>query len=480
METNLNDLTISNLKNTFVVGYDTADFLDIAVVNREFSENNFKLAIGGLITEEIRRAVLEKTGYKCSAGIAHNKILAKLVCGLHKPNKQTILPHDAVEKFFDTIPINKIKSLGGKFGQTLAEDLQITFMGQLSKISERELTQRYDEKTAKWLYNISRGIDLDPVTTKLISKSIACCKNFQGKSALTTSESVQHWLNELAEEMAERLEKDMKENNRKAKQIVVSFTQEMNRKEISSSRTHPLTSYESKKIAQYAFDVIKKFCLRTDERFHLKFLGLSAGHFEDIKKVREITSFFKCVQIQENVFESESRVSSVQSLMDNSVKDDGIVDENINSVDYEVDPDVYLQLTQELEENVSELIFYDDTCRLKQELNNEIELNGTSSLSNYLKKAAHNNLQSIENLKKQTNRSPSSFFKQYFNQTKETKIILEDNTKNEVTQLVRCINQDEDLDENYETAPTEEELIDIIQLNPNLVIKLKSQAAVKL
>lgn len=33
-----------------------------------------------------------ETGLRCSAGIACNKLLAKLCSGLHKPNDQTILP----------------------------------------------------------------------------------------------------------------------------------------------------------------------------------------------------------------------------------------------------------------------------------------------------------------------------------------------------------------------------------------------------
>jgi nucleotidyltransferase/DNA polymerase involved in DNA repair len=37
-----------------------------------------------------------------------------------------------------------------------------------------------------WLYNIARGIDHDPVTKRLVSKSIGCCKNFPGRQALTT------------------------------------------------------------------------------------------------------------------------------------------------------------------------------------------------------------------------------------------------------------------------------------------------------
>lgn len=37
-----------------------------------------------------------------------NQMLAKLACGLHKPNKQTILPHSSVQQLFDTLPITKM------------------------------------------------------------------------------------------------------------------------------------------------------------------------------------------------------------------------------------------------------------------------------------------------------------------------------------------------------------------------------------
>lgn len=59
---------------------------------KAFKKSDIKLLIGSSIVNEIRAAVKEQTGFECSAGIAHNKILAKLVCGMNKPNKQTILP----------------------------------------------------------------------------------------------------------------------------------------------------------------------------------------------------------------------------------------------------------------------------------------------------------------------------------------------------------------------------------------------------
>lgn len=101
------------MKNTFVVGYDSiAEYVqdisekitqgsddredELAHIPEEdrksYKKSDIKLLIASSIVSEIRAAVKEQTGYECSAGIAHNKILAKLVCGLNKPNKQTILP----------------------------------------------------------------------------------------------------------------------------------------------------------------------------------------------------------------------------------------------------------------------------------------------------------------------------------------------------------------------------------------------------
>ena len=55
-----------------------------------------RLKLGSVIAAEVRQAILQDTGLTCCAGIAHNKLLAKLVAGWRKPNMQTtLLPEDA-------------------------------------------------------------------------------------------------------------------------------------------------------------------------------------------------------------------------------------------------------------------------------------------------------------------------------------------------------------------------------------------------
>nr|CAH7751321.1 unnamed protein product [Callosobruchus chinensis] len=420
VEKKLNNNTCSidatQMQNTFVVGYDTKEFIAM-LNNHELSENNVKLAIGGLITEEIRAAVLERTGYKCSAGVAHNKVLAKLVCGLHKPNKQTVLPHDSVPILYKNMPVTKIKSLGGKFGQTLSEELNISFMWQLAQFSEKQLSQKFDEKTGHWLYNIARGIDNEPVTLRLVSKSIGCCKKFPGRTALTTTDDIEHWTSELASELSERLIKDQEQNNRKGKQIVVSFAQN----DIHSSRTVPLNSYEQNKIAQCALAVINKFCQKPDQSYNVTFLGMSVGNFQEISQKSSIANFLMNLskrksldpeKSDKNIHSTETTNSAPQEYPEQD--EIAVVEEKSTKLDESDEKDrsnlsVYSATTEEMDIDTEDLIYYEDIC--------------PNSVSSQPIQRSVVSSQSSEELESSRKSSLQSFFVKYFdgetNQTEE-------------------------------------------------------------
>lgn len=154
-----------------------------------------------------------------------------------------------------------------------------------------------------WLYNIARGIDLEAVTARLTSKSIGCCKKFPGRNAIVGVATLTHWLHELAKEICERLEQDELENNRRPKQLVVSYLQTINNNDVSSSRSLSLTAFDEEKMVNDALDVLK----RNTEKFYksadnsetlnnpIKFLGLSVGKFEtqDTKRSNTIQEMFK-------------------------------------------------------------------------------------------------------------------------------------------------------------------------------------------
>lgn len=61
-------------------------------------EENARLAVGSVIAAEMRQAIFSMLGLTGCAGIASNKLLAKLVSGTFKPNQQTtLLPYSTAE-----------------------------------------------------------------------------------------------------------------------------------------------------------------------------------------------------------------------------------------------------------------------------------------------------------------------------------------------------------------------------------------------
>lgn len=75
------------------------------------------------------------------------QILAKLACGLHKPNRQTILPSNGVPTLFKTLPVKKVRNLGGKLGDVVIDSLKCNVMSDLLRYSLMDLQKLFDEKT---------------------------------------------------------------------------------------------------------------------------------------------------------------------------------------------------------------------------------------------------------------------------------------------------------------------------------------------
>lgn len=319
--------------NTFAVGYSTiGNFIqDVsAAVGQTFDEidederasyssSKLRLLVGGTIVNDIRKAVFEETGYTCSAGIAHNKILAKLICGMNKPNKQTILPLNSISDLFEKLDISKIKSMGGKTGEEVRQKLNVKFVNDLLKFSENELKQHFGDRIGNFLFLIARGIDLEKVRLKINSKSIGVSKNFLGPSEITNINTLKYWLSQLSEEVKERLDSDALETNRIARQLTVQFTQFIKGKAQSSTRVvnlngNILNNYLQEEIANECYETIEKLSknfLKIEGKcllnYGIRHLGITAGKFEDRNSYKgNIQNFFNKKQKSDESSDDES------------------------------------------------------------------------------------------------------------------------------------------------------------------------------
>jgi len=209
---------------------------------RNASRDDQLLACGALIVAELRAAVLQETQFTCSAGIAHNKMLAKLTSSMHKPAQQTVVPSSYVPALLASIPIKKIGQLGGKLGKSLKEDLGVTTAADLLPFPEIKLQDLYGVNTGTWLWNVARGRSGDKVQGRVLPKSHSCSKTFAGPKSLKDMASVMYWLGEMAEELQERLDLDLENNNRTARLLVFHAACHLKGRAQSTNRKFPSKS----------------------------------------------------------------------------------------------------------------------------------------------------------------------------------------------------------------------------------------------
>lgn len=165
-------------------------------------------------------------------------------------------------------------------------------MADLLSFSKEELQKRYDDKNGQWLYNLARGIDLENIVTpRLIPKSISCSKMFPRHNAIVDVSKLNYWIHEIIKDVVERMQQDELENNRRGKQMVVSFTQTIKNVDVASSRAMNITAVDEEKIANDAINVIKKNTtkfLKSDDSNTLnnaiKYLGFNVNKFDSLDK----------------------------------------------------------------------------------------------------------------------------------------------------------------------------------------------------
>lgn len=209
--------------------------------NERWTPEESLLAAGALIVARSRAAVTERLGFTCSAGVAANKLLAKLCGGLHKPNQQTVLSPAAVAELLDPLPVDRLRGFGGKLGELLKSGrpdlglpgfdsigaLRLAGEAAVSKVLHGPAGWANPEATAAVACRMASGQDDAPVEERPLSKQVGAGKNFSGardraRGPLDTSDTLERWVRELSQDICARLGEEEELNQRSATQLIVS------------------------------------------------------------------------------------------------------------------------------------------------------------------------------------------------------------------------------------------------------------------
>jgi DNA polymerase eta len=182
--------------------------------------DDIAMQIGAEIIRSVRAAVWEKLTYTCSAGIARNKMMAKLGSGCNKPDKQTIVRNRAIQKFLGGFKFTKIRMLGGKLGDQISAEFGTEQVNDLLKVTADQFKAKLDDDTAVWLYNIIRGVDASEVNTRVQIKSMLSAKSF--RPYINTMDQAEKWLRIFTADLYNRLIEDgLLEKRRRPKTITL-------------------------------------------------------------------------------------------------------------------------------------------------------------------------------------------------------------------------------------------------------------------
>ena len=159
-----------------------------------------------LIAQEIRQKIFEDQQITASAGIAPNKMLAKIASDWNKPNGQFVITPNMVAGFISELPVKKLFGVGKVTTEKLASK-GINTCADIQKYSLTEFVKLYG-RWGEQLHNMAHGVDDREVITEWERKSLSVENTFQQDYA--PGEIPQQVPDALFTDLASRLDKSDK------------------------------------------------------------------------------------------------------------------------------------------------------------------------------------------------------------------------------------------------------------------------------
>jgi DNA polymerase-4 len=130
-----------------------------------------------LTVQAIRKAIFDELQLTASGGVAPNKFLAKIASDWKKPNGFFAITPDKVDEFVKTLAVGKIPGIG-KVMESRLHGMNLRTCDDLQKMGRNELVRRFGGMGFR-LFDLSRGIDDEPVVTNWVRKSLSVEDTFE-------------------------------------------------------------------------------------------------------------------------------------------------------------------------------------------------------------------------------------------------------------------------------------------------------------
>lgn len=128
------------------------------------------------IAAEMRAAIKKERGLTASAGIAPNKLLAKIASDWNKPDGQYTVPPENAAAFAAALDLGRLPGIG-KVSKAHFNAMGFQKCADLLSLDLAEMLRRFG-RYGEHLYGFVRGIDERPVETERVRKSLSVEETF--------------------------------------------------------------------------------------------------------------------------------------------------------------------------------------------------------------------------------------------------------------------------------------------------------------
>ncbi|KAJ2827307.1 N-acetyltransferase eso1 [Coemansia furcata] len=188
-----------------------------------YSWGDLQLKYAAMFASHVRSIVFQELGYRCSAGIAHNKLLAKIGSALNKPNVQTVFLQSQVEPFMYTFPLSGLPSLGGKLGALVETAFNARTAGDIMSYTVEQLSFKLGQDQALLVYNKCRAIDDSEVIDKSEPQSLGSTKNFM-RYPISSLAKLERWISMNATDLWMRTAEEWELRKRWPRSLTIGYT----------------------------------------------------------------------------------------------------------------------------------------------------------------------------------------------------------------------------------------------------------------
>src|SRR5688500_3084692 len=233
----------------------------------DVTDNCWNEPLGVNVARRIKDRIKEVTQLTASAGVAPNKLLAKIASGWKKPDGLTVVAPERIEKFLHALPVDALWGVGPVTAARLRER-GIEKLVDVRARSVDELTEIVGMH-AEWLIDLAHGRDNRPVEPTRPSKSAGSEET--DATDLESIEEIRREIDQLARGVAGWLSK-----HGKTARTVTIKVRYSNFTTITRSQSTPQATSDPNDIAMRAIKLLDK-----TEAGHrpIRLLGVSVHNF---------------------------------------------------------------------------------------------------------------------------------------------------------------------------------------------------------